>query len=168
MVGKGIVFDSGGLSLKPADGMETMKTDMSGAAAVFGAMEAIATLQLPVKVLALAPLTENMPAARRCAPATCSRRATARPSRSSTPDAEGRLVLADGLSLAGRGEAGPHRGPGHSDRCLHDRPGEEIAGLFGTGDAPRSAPGAEAAGERVWQLPLPPDYRKKIDSDVPT
>lgn len=167
MVGKGIVFDSGGLSLKPADNMETMKTDMSGAAAVLAAMEAIATLEVPVKVLALTPLTENMPSGSALRPGDVLKARNGKTIEVLNTDAEGRLVLADGLSLAA--EAGPDLIVDLATltgACMIAL-GEEIAGLFGTGGAPEKVRlAAAAAGERVWELPLPADYRKKIDSDV--
>ena len=85
LVGKGITFDSGGLSLKTADGMVTMKTDMSGAAAVLAAICTCSELDVPVRVTAITPTTENMPGGRRPSPATSSPSATGRPSRCSTP-----------------------------------------------------------------------------------
>ena len=167
LVGKGIVFDSGGLSIKPAEMMETMKTDMSGAAAVFVAIGAIAELKIPVKVLGIAPLTENMPGGSALRPGDVIKVRNGKTIEVLNTDAEGRLILADGLSLAA--EAAPDlivdlaTLTGACKVAL----GDEIAGLFGTGGAPeRVARAASAAGERVWQLPLPDDYRKKIDSDV--
>ncbi len=81
LVGKGITFDSGGLSLKTAEGMSTMKTDMSGAAVVMAALSACADLAVRVRVTAIAPIAENMPGGRPSSPATCSPCATGRPSR---------------------------------------------------------------------------------------
>ena len=167
MVGKGIVFDSGGLSIKTADGMETMKTDMSGAAAVLGAMEAIAALGLPVKVLALAPLTENMPGGSALRPGDVLKARNGKTIEVLNTDAEGRLVLADGLSLAAESSPDLIVDLATLTGACMIALGEEIAGLFGTGDAPEKVRrAAEAAGERVWPMPLPSDYRKKIDSDV--
>lgn len=166
-VGKGIVFDSGGLSIKPADGMETMKTDMSGAAAVFGALQVIAELGLPVKVLGITPLTENMPGGSAMRPGDVLEIRNGKTIEVLNTDAEGRLVLADGLSLAA--EEGPDliidiaTLTGAAKVAL----GEKIAGLFGA-DEPAAivSEAAAAAGERVWRMPLPDDYRKNIDSDV--
>jgi len=167
IVGKGIVFDSGGLSLKPAAGMETMKTDMAGAAAVFGAMQAIAELALPIRVVGITPLTENMPGGAAQRPGDVLRARNGKTIEVLNTDAEGRLVLADGLSLA------VEHGPDLivdlatlTGACMVAL-GDKIAGLFGTvGGAEQVQAAAEAAGERVWPLPLPSDYRKKIDSDV--
>jgi len=166
-VGKGIVFDSGGLSIKPADGMETMKTDMSGAAAVFGAIQVIAELGLPVKVLGITPLTENMPGGSAMRPGDVLEIRNGKTIEVLNTDAEGRLVLADGLSLAA--EEGPDliidvaTLTGACKVAL----GEKIAGLFGA-DEPATLvlDAAAGAGERVWRMPLPEDYRKNIDSDV--
>jgi leucyl aminopeptidase len=167
MVGKGVVFDSGGLSIKPADAMETMKTDMSGAAAVFGAMQAIAELRLPVRVLAIAPLTENMTGGAAMRPGDVLRARNGKTIEVLNTDAEGRLVLADGLSLAVEHHPDLVVDLATLTGACRIALGDEIAGLFGTsGGAELVAEAAEAAGERVWVLPLPPDYRKKIDSDV--
>jgi leucyl aminopeptidase len=167
IVGKGIVFDSGGLSLKTAEGMESMKTDMSGAAATIAAVEAIATLGIPVKVLGITPLTENMPGGSALRPGDVLKARNGKTIEVLNTDAEGRLVLADGLSLAA--EAGPDLIVDLATltgACMVAL-GEEIAGLFGTGDGPEKVrAAAEAAGERVWNMPLPADYRRKIDSDV--
>jgi leucyl aminopeptidase len=167
LVGKGIVFDSGGLSLKPAQAMETMKTDMSGAAAVFGAMQAIATLGLPVRVIGITPITENMPSGSATRPGDVLRARNGKTIEVVNTDAEGRLVLADGLSLAVEEAPDLIVDLATLTGACMVALGEKIAGLFGTGDAPdRVRDAAEAAGERLWQLPMPEDYRKLIDSDV--
>jgi leucyl aminopeptidase len=166
-VGKGIVFDSGGLTLKTAEGLEAMKTDMSGAAAVFAAMKAIAALELPVKVVGIAPLTENMPGGSALRPGDVLTARNGKTIEVLNTDAEGRLVLADGLSLAA--ELGPDLVvdiatlTGSCKIAL----GPKIAGLFGDDSAVEAVTAAaEAAGERVWRLPLPEDYRKSIDSEI--
>ena len=167
IVGKGIVFDSGGLSLKPPAAMETMKTDMSGAAAVFGAMQAIAELGLPIKVLGITPLTENMPGGAAQRPGDVLRARNGKTIEVLNTDAEGRLVLADGLSLAVEQEPDMVVDLATLTGACMVALGDKIAGLFGTEDAAgKVKEAAEAAGERVWPLPLPADYRKKIDSDV--
>lgn len=167
VVGKGIVFDSGGLSLKPADSMETMKTDMSGAAAVFASMQAIAALRLPVRVLGIAPLTENMPGGSALRPGDVLEIRNGKTIEVLNTDAEGRLVLADGLSLAAEQRPDLIVDIATLTGAISIALGEKIAGLFGTESAVnRVAEAAEAAGERVWRMPLPADYRKNIDSDV--
>ncbi len=167
-VGKGIVFDSGGLSLKPPAAMEDMKSDMSGAAAVFGALWAIATLQLPVEVIGITPLTENMPGGGALRPGDVFRARNGTTVEVLNTDAEGRLVLADALSLAV--EAAPDlivdiaTLTGACKVAL----GEKVAGLFSpSDDAASLVEGAAArAGEPVWRMPLRADYRSKLESDV--
>jgi leucyl aminopeptidase len=168
LIGKGIVFDSGGLSIKTASGMETMKTDMSGAAAVFGAMQAIAALRLEVNVLGITPLTENMTGGAAQRPGDIFTARNGKTVEVLNTDAEGRLVLADGLSLAS--EAKPHLMidiatlTGACKVAL----GAKVAGLFGSDDESAAAVVAAArrAGERVWRLPLDKDYRSKLDSPI--
>src|SRR5213078_3190198 len=100
LVGKGITFDSGGLSLKTADGMETMKTDMGGAAAVLATMSVLPALAPKVKVIGILPTTENMPSGRAIKPGDVLKIRNGKTVEVLNTDAEGRLVLADGLSLA--------------------------------------------------------------------
>jgi leucyl aminopeptidase len=167
-VGKGIVFDSGGLSIKSADAMMAMKTDMAGAAAVFGAVWAIATLKIPVEVFAFTPLTENMPGGRALRPGDVFTARNGKTVEVLNTDAEGRLVLADGLALAA--EEGPDLVvdiatlTGACKIAL----GERVAGLFASDDAvaDRLLAAAAYAGEPVWRLPLVDEYRSKIDSTV--
>jgi leucyl aminopeptidase len=166
-VGKGIVFDSGGLSLKPAAGMETMKTDMSGAAAVFGAVKAIARLGLPIKVVGITPLTENMPGGAAVRPGDVLHTRNGKSIEVLNTDAEGRLVLSDGLALAVEQEPDLVVDLATLTGACMIALGRKIAGLFGTDDAVEHVlEAAESAGERVWHMPLPEDYRKLIDSEV--
>jgi len=167
LVGKGITFDTGGISLKPSEGMEKMKGDMGGAAAVLGAIRAAALLDLPMHVVALAPLTENMPDARATKPGDVKRSLKGLTVEIINTDAEGRLVLADALTYAG--EFSP-------DAVL------DIATLTGArvialGDHAAAVMGDEAligrlkrageiTGERVWQLPLFEEYGEQLKSDV--
>jgi len=168
IVGKGIVFDSGGLSLKQAEAMETMKTDMSGAAAVFGAVKAIASLGIPVRVLGITPLTENMPGGGATRPGDVLRARNGKTIEVLNTDAEGRLVLADGLSLAAEAEPDLIVDLATLTGACHIALGDKIAGAWSnhqdTLDQVLAA--AARAGERVWPMPLPDDYRKNIDSDV--
>ena len=167
IVGKGIVFDSGGLSLKPAEAMETMKTDMSGAAAVFAAMRTIAALGLVVKVVGIAPLTENMPGGGALRPGDVLRARNGKTIEVLNTDAEGRLILADGLSLAAEMKPDLVVDIATLTGAISIALGEKIAGLFGTDQATAAVTAAaSAAGERVWRMPLPDDYRKNIDSEV--
>jgi leucyl aminopeptidase len=168
VVGKGIVFDSGGLSLKPPNAMEDMKTDMAGAAAVIGAMRTIAALGLPVKVVGITPLTENMPGGGATRPGDVLTIRNGKTIEVLNTDAEGRLVLADGLSLATESEPDLIVDLATLTGACHIALGDGIAGMFGNDDAAMDAvqAAADRAGERVWPMPLPADYRSQIDSEV--
>jgi leucyl aminopeptidase len=168
LVGKGITFDSGGLSLKSADGMTTMKTDMSGAAAVLAAVGACAELGVRIRVTAIAPMTENMPGGRAQKPGDVLVTRAGRTIEVLNTDAEGRLILADGLSLAA--ELAPDvivdlaTLTGAAVVAL----GRTIAGLFANDEVllDKLSAAAVRAGERTWPLPLADEYRADIDSDV--
>ena len=168
LVGKGITFDSGGLSIKTADGMTTMKTDMGGGAAVIAAMSTLPALRVRTRVTAYVPATENMPSGRAVKPGDVLRARNGTTIEVLNTDAEGRLVLADGLSMAV--EAGPDAIvdiatlTGAQVVAL----GKKIAGLMGNHDGliDQVRGAAERAGEPVWPLPLPDDYRPHIDSEV--
>ena len=168
LVGKGITFDSGGLSIKPADGMETMKTDKSGAAAVLGAMSVLAALAPAVKVIALVPATENMPGGGAVKPGDVLKIRNGKTVEVLNTDAEGRLVLADGLSLAVEAGVDAIVDVATLTGACIVALGRRIGGLMGNHqgwmDQVREA--SERAGEVLWPLPLPDDYRKLIDSDV--
>ncbi len=168
LVGKGITFDSGGLSIKTAEGMETMKTDMSGAAAVLGAMSVIAALAPPVKVVAIIPTTENMPGGAAVKPGDVLTIRNGKTVEVLNTDAEGRLVLADGLSLAVEAGVDAIIDVATLTGACIVALGRKVAGLMGNHqgwtDQVRAA--GERAGEELWPLPLPEDYRKLIDSDI--
>jgi leucyl aminopeptidase len=168
LVGKGVVFDSGGLSLKTSTGMETMKTDMSGAAAVIAAMSVLRESGVKAKVTAYVPMVENMPSGSAIRPGDVLRIRNGKTVEVLNTDAEGRLILADALSLA-----------------VEDRPdaivdlatltgacvvalGDKVAGLMGNdeGWVNQVRGAADRVGEAVWPLPLPDDYRKLLDSEV--
>ncbi|MBW3615211.1 MAG: leucyl aminopeptidase [Actinobacteria bacterium] len=168
LVGKGITFDSGGLSIKTSDGMMTMKCDMGGAAAVIAAMSAVAAAGGDVKVIGLAACTENLPSGRAIKPGDVLEIRNGKTVEVLNTDAEGRLVLADALSLAV--EAAPDAIvdlatlTGACTVAL----GNEIAGLMSNhaGLAAQVEAAAQRAGEPVWPLPLPKRYRRHIDSEV--
>lgn len=168
LVGKGITFDSGGLSIKPATAMETMKTDMSGAAAVIAAMQAIARLGLQVNVLGLTPLTDNMPGPMATKPGDVLTTRNGKTIEVLNTDAEGRLVLADALALAV--EHGPDLMvdlatlTGACKVAL----GDKIAGIMGNDDSlvERIVKLGQEAGERIWHLPLPDDYRSQLKTPM--
>jgi leucyl aminopeptidase len=168
LVGKGITFDSGGLSIKTAEGMMRMKTDMSGAAAVLAAMSALPSLRARTRVVGIMPCTENMPGGAAIKPGDVLRIRNGKTVEVLNTDAEGRLVLADGLSLAV--EAGPDAIvdlatlTGAQVVAL----GRRVAALMGNNpglvDQVRAA--SEVAGEPAWPMPLPDAYRSHLDSEV--
>ncbi|MCW2606099.1 MAG: Leucyl aminopeptidase [Frankiales bacterium] len=167
LVGKGITFDTGGLSLKPNASMLDMKSDMGGAAAVLGAVRAAADLQLPVKVTALLAIAENMPSGEAQRPGDVITQYGGRTVEVLNTDAEGRLVLADALAYADRDlRADVVVDVATLTGAMPVALGKKIAGLFSTDD--RLAAELEAAsaesGERLWRLPLVEDYRRALDS----
>ena len=160
LVGKGITFDTGGISIKPSGDMDKMKFDMCGAAAVIGAMKAIAELKLPVKVIGLAPVCENMPGSKAQRPGDIITAMNGKTIEVLNTDAEGRLILADALAYAER----------YKPRALVDAATltgacaaafSDIAiGLMGTDPdlVARIQKAGEKTGERLWQLPLWDEY----------
>jgi leucyl aminopeptidase len=168
LVGKGITFDSGGLSLKSADGMVTMKTDMSGAAAVLSALSACGDLGVRVRVTAIAPVTENMPGGRAIKPGDVLTIRNGNTIEVLNTDAEGRLVLADALSLASELRPDAVIDLATLTGACVMALGNGIAGIFGTNQPliERVQAASARAGESVWPLPLPDEYRSHIDSDI--
>ena len=167
LIGKGVTFDSGGLSLKPTDGMVDMKCDMAGAAAVLAGVQAIAELKLPVNVLGILALVENMPGG---AALKLGDVLTARNGKTIevlNTDAEGRLILADALSLAAEQTDRLVDFATLTGACLVAL-GTETAGLFTNDDAwgDRILNAIRAAGERAWKLPLDGSYDALIKSKV--
>ncbi|MFI5045929.1 MAG: leucyl aminopeptidase [Acidimicrobiia bacterium] len=168
LVGKGVVFDSGGLSLKPPAGMETMKCDMSGAAAVLAAMSALKTLGVKSKVVGYVPLVENMPSGTAIRPGDVLRIRNGKTVEVLNTDAEGRLILADALCLAVDDKPAAIVDLATLTGACVVALGEKIAGLMGNHDewSEQVRDAADRVGERVWPLPLPADYRRGIDSSV--
>ncbi|MFB3817600.1 MAG: leucyl aminopeptidase [Candidatus Methylomirabilales bacterium] len=168
LVGKGITFDSGGISIKPAENMGAMKGDMAGAAAVLAAMTAIATLQLPLRVTGVIPATENLPSGSALKPGDILRMMSGTTVEVVNTDAEGRLVLADALHYARRlGATHLVDAATLTGACVVAL-GSVNTGAFG-GDArllETVTAAARAAGEKIWPLPLDPEYDELIKSDV--
>lgn len=167
LVGKGITFDTGGLSLKPGANMIGMNYDMTGAASVAAATIAIAKLQLPVKVTTWLCIAENMPSGTAQRPNDVIRARNGMTIEVLNTDAEGRLVLADGLSLASEAKPDYIIDVATLTGAVQIALGNRHAGLMGDQaavDAVQSA--AEEVGELVWPLPLAKDLRKLIDSDI--
>ena len=169
IVGKGITFDTGGISLKSSSGMPAMKSDMAGAAAVLGTIKASAKLGLKNRLIAIAPCTENMPDAKAYRPSDVITAMNGKTIEVVSTDAEGRLILADALEYAAR----------FKPRLVIDLAtltgscvvalGEGMAaGLFANDEGLRDdlVAAGTAARERLWPLPLWPDYRKTIKSEV--
>jgi len=168
LVGKGVTFDSGGLSLKTAVGLKNMKYDMSGAAAVLGAMSAVAELKPACRVTAYLPLTDNMTggdATRTGDVLTIRNKKTVEVLNT---DAEGRLILADALSLACEDSPDAIVDLATLTGACVMALGNGYAGIMGNNQAwiDTVQQAAERAGERLWQLPLPEDYRTQLDSGV--
>jgi leucyl aminopeptidase len=168
LVGKGITFDSGGISIKPADHMEDMKYDMSGGAAVLGAFEALGQIKPAVNVVGIIPATENLPSGTATRPGDVVRSHLGKTIEIVNTDAEGRLVLADALSYAQR----------FKPACVLDAAtltgavvvglGHHAVGLMGNDDRllDEVRRAGDIAGERCWPLPLWDEYREQIKSDV--
>ena len=168
LVGKGVVFDSGGLSIKTASGMETMKTDMGGAAAVIGAMSALRDLGVKTRVVGYVPLVENMPSGSAIRPGDVLRMRNGKTVEVLNTDAEGRLILADALSLAAEDKPDAVIDLATLTGACVVALGEGVAGLMGTNQSwiEQVRAAADTAGESVWPLPLPDPYRKMLDSEI--
>jgi leucyl aminopeptidase len=168
LIGKGVTFDSGGISIKPADRMEEMKFDMSGAAGVLGAMQGIAELGIHRNVVALVPSTENLLSGKAVKPGDVIGSHLGKSIEVINTDAEGRLILADALSYARRFEPAAILDAATLTGAVVIGLGHHAIGLMGNDDGlideVRSA--GAAAGERCWPLPLWPEYRKQLDSVV--
>ncbi len=167
-VGKGITFDAGGLSIKPAAGMMTMKCDMSGAAAVIGAMSVLKAAGVKTRVRAYIPMTDNMLGGDATRPGDVLTLRNGKTIEVLNTDAEGRLVLADALCLASEAKPDAIVDLATLTGACMVALGPKIAGLMSNDDdfATAVAGAAEAAGERVWRLPLPDDYRSQFESSV--
>jgi leucyl aminopeptidase len=168
LVGKGITFDSGGISIKPAAKMEEMKYDMCGGAAVIGAMQVIARLKPNIRVIGLVPASENLPSGRAVKPGDVVRSLSGKTIEVVNTDAEGRLVLADAISYAiNRGAT-----------CIVDAATLTGACVIALGETRAAAMGSdrqviddlvragEQCGERVWPMPLDKEYGEIIRSDI--
>jgi leucyl aminopeptidase len=168
LVGKGVTFDSGGLSLKDSDQMIDMKCDMAGAAAVFAAVRAVAELKLPVNLLGVTPLVENMPSGTAVMLGDVLHARNGKTIEILNTDAEGRVILADALAYAAE------QAPGHivdlatlTGSCMVAL-GTEIAGLMSNNEAwsSRVRSAITEAGERAWPLPMDEDFEELLESKV--
>jgi leucyl aminopeptidase len=168
LIGKGVTFDTGGISIKPAQNMEDMKYDMSGAAAVFGTFEALGRLKPQVHVVGLIPSTENMPSGTAVKPGDVVTSHLGKTIEVINTDAEGRLILCDALSYARRYQPAAVIDIATLTGAIVVALGHTAAGVMGSDDklVEEVRAAGEKSGERVWPLPLWEDYRDLMKSDI--
>jgi leucyl aminopeptidase len=168
LVGKGVTFDAGGISIKPSAGMAEMKMDMSGAATVIGTMQAAARLKLRIRLVGLVPATENLPGGRAMKPGDILRHYNGKTSEVDNTDAEGRLILADALSYAEQFKPDAVIDLATLTGAVVVALGHHATGMLGN-DArlmARIKESGERTYERVWELPMFEEYEKQIKSEV--
>jgi leucyl aminopeptidase len=168
LVGKTITFDSGGISIKPAENMDRMKDDMSGGAAVLGALRTAAALKLPLNIVGLLPATENMPGGKAYKPGDVLRTLSGQTIEVLNTDAEGRLILSDALTYACRYKPAVIVDIATLTGACSIALGTEATGMLGTSSAfkQKLSKAGEKTGERVWELPLWEEYYEQIKSDI--
>ena len=167
LVGKGITFDSGGISIKPSENMERMKDDMSGAAAVLATLQAASKLQLPLHLVGIMPATENLPSGKACKPGDILKTLSGQTVEVISTDAEGRLILSDALTYSAR----------YQPKAIIDLAtltgacvialGDYVIGVFGNDDVllKRVEEASSKTGEKAWRLPLWDEYLEYLKSD---
>jgi leucyl aminopeptidase len=168
LVGKGVTFDTGGISIKPADGMEKMKYDMAGAATMIGVMRAIALLKPKVKVTAIILATENMPSGKAQKPGDVQIAMSGKSIEIINTDAEGRLILADGLTYARQLGCTHLVDAATLTGAVVVALGYVNAGIFASDDQmyDRFAKATQQAGEKMWRLPLDDEYKETLKSNI--
>ena len=168
LVGKGITFDSGGISLKPGENMELMKYDMTGGATVLGAMRAIAQLKPPIPVLGVAPCSENLPSGKATKPGDVVTAMTGKTIEVINTDAEGRLILADAIAYAKKLGATKIIDMATLTGAVSIALGDVNAAVLGTDQEliDEIINAGREVGEKFWQLPLDKEYSKQIKSDI--
>jgi leucyl aminopeptidase len=168
VVGKGVTYDSGGLSIKQAQSMETMKTDMSGGAAVIAALAALPKLDVPVEVLGIVPAVENLPSGSAIKPGDVITHYGGRTTEVLNTDAEGRLILADALAYAAEQRPEAIVDVATLTGAISIALGRKVAGLFATDEGLQQEilDAAAAAGERFWPMPLVSEYASELESDI--
>jgi len=168
LIGKGITFDSGGLSLKPSKSMETMKLDMAGGAAVIAAMSCLPKLELDVEVTGYVPTTDNLPGQNAQKPGDVIRYMNGKTIEVLNTDAEGRLILADALALAAQQKPDYMINLATLTGACMTALGNQVGGLFSNHQplANSLLQCSQAAGEKLWQLPLVKEYKELIKSSV--
>jgi leucyl aminopeptidase len=167
-LGKGITFDSGGISIKPSEGMGEMKDDMAGAAAVMAALGAIAQLKPQINVTAIIPATENLPSGTALKPGDVLKAMNGKTIEVISTDAEGRLILADALSYAQRLGLSPLIDLATLTGACRIALGTLYSGLFSNDQdlADKILRAAERTGERIWQMPMPEEYKEQNKSEI--
>jgi leucyl aminopeptidase len=167
-VGKGVTFDSGGISLKPGENMELMKYDMTGGATVMGAMRAIAQLKPPIPILGVAPCTENLPSGKATKPGDVVKAMTGKTIEVINTDAEGRLILADAIAYAKKLGATKVIDMATLTGAVSIALGDVNAAVLGTDQEliDEIITAGREVGEKFWQLPLDKEYSKQIKSDI--
>jgi leucyl aminopeptidase len=167
-LGKGITFDSGGISIKPSDGMADMKADMAGAAAVMTAVAAIAQLKLRINVTAIIPATENLPSGTALKPGDVLQAMNGKTIEVISTDAEGRLILADALSYAQKLGLSPLIDLATLTGACRIALGLLYSGLFGNdqGLIDKVLGSGHRTGEKMWYMPMPGEYKEQIRSEI--
>ena len=168
LVGKTITFDTGGISLKPAENMEHMKADMTGGAEVLASIRAAARLKLPLRLISILPVAENMPGGRAMKPGDVVTTLSGKTVEVQNTDAEGRLILADGLAYAMRYKPAALIDIATLTGACVVALGQFAIGMFGTDQALKEQirKSGQKAGERVWEMPLWEEYFEQLKSDV--
>ena len=167
-LGKGITFDSGGISIKPSEGMADMKADMAGAAAVMTAVAAIAQLKLRINVTGIIPATENLPSGTALKPGDVLQAMNGKTIEVISTDAEGRLILADALSYARKLGLSPLIDLATLTGACRIALGLLYSGLFGNdqGLVDKVLGAGQSTGEKMWYMPMPEEYKEQIKSEI--
>jgi leucyl aminopeptidase len=167
-IGKGITFDSGGISIKPSEGMGEMKDDMAGGAAAIAALSAIAQLKPKVNVTAIIPATENLPSGTALKPGDILRAMNGKTIEVISTDAEGRLILADALSYAVKQGLSPLVDLATLTGACRVALGDGYSGAFTNNQElmDKVIKAAAKAGEKIWQMPLPEEYKEQLKSEI--
>jgi leucyl aminopeptidase len=168
LVGKGVTFDSGGISIKPSEGMEKMKYDMSGGATVIATLQAVAKLGIRQKVVGVVPFVENMPSGSAQRPGDIIQTFSGKWVEVLNTDAEGRLILSDALAYAQKFKPKAIIDLATLTGACVVALGHEAIGMMGTDDSLKAKikSAGEKTGERVWELPLWEEYSEMIKSDI--
>lgn len=167
-IGKGVTFDSGGISIKPSEGMGEMKDDMAGGAAVMAALSAIAQLKLKINVAGIIPATENLPSGSALKPGDVLKAMSGKTIEVISTDAEGRLILADALSYAVKQGFSPLVDVATLTGACRVALGTGYSGVFGNDQelVDKVLKAGSEAGEKLWQMPMPEEYKEQNKSEI--